>query len=339
MSDNPITNQGSAFRDSLVTQKENEVLSKNIASANAQDASYAKMTTVESEDQSVMAQAYKSLKAPKKSTDVDKVKKLFEVYTRVLARKEEADGFAQDFTQKYREYHLDPLLLSSLLFDELGLNIHENSSPNEIIQIVLRRLTGKAGEKVTPALIFKGLEFLISVAQRLSGNATGPEKSRLELIIEKLEAALAAYLEENAVDINDSDKIIGVVDAVVVEADTDVNDTLTRYLDVVHSQTDIQTVRKQYESQTFEKVLKEISALLKKLNKDIKDPNKENAMIAQLMKFAKQANAYVHVHYSAADELKTFVKGYVKLNQLVSKDSKDSKDKDKDGKDKDNKDS
>lgn len=274
----------------------------------------------EATDMSVMGQTFRALKAPKKGEELDEVKKLYAERAKVLGRKESADEFADQFSGREgnREYHLDPKALSTLAFEDLGINIHEDSSPDEIIQVVQNRLL--TGKELDPAFLNKGLEFLLEVAQAQINIAVSEKKEHITKIYDRILAAQEKFVEIHGSQILEAEKIIGAVDAISNSTGISIGDTLTRCRDIVHNPPDLQTLRKYYEinGKGYKEMKLELDGLSRYLNVNFKRNNLENSELAQLAKAARKMQALIHVYLEAAGQCNSFLKGYLKSNHLLA---------------------
>ena len=244
--------------------------------ANKMDASQDKLLA-EAEDNSAMGIMIKTQKLVKKQA-TKKTEKVKHAQKSVLVRKDDADGLAGDFSQRRgnREYHLDPLVLSRLAAEELGEGITPDSTPDEVIALIRRRMTTK-GEQPDVSIVDKTFEFLLEVTVIQLKTVNEKDKPRLSAIHEKLEAAKNKHFEAHAAAIQVAQKIIGAVDAVVETTGQSVKETLDHYRDIVHNPPNVQTLWKFYEVKGgFKAMALEFKGLSSYLGANFKRGNIEN---------------------------------------------------------------
>jgi LPS O-antigen subunit length determinant protein (WzzB/FepE family) len=293
------------FTDSLEDTQEASKLLEDMLKANQVAVSQDKLQD-ESEDNSAMGIQIKTRKLEnKKETKTEKAKQVRES---VLVRKEDADGLADEFSQRQgnREYRIDPRLLSQLA-EDLGIGIHENSHFDEMVSFIRRRLTVD-GQSPDVAIVDKAFEFLLETARSHIITATGPAKERLANIYRKLEDAKFKYFENHATEIQVAQNIIGAVDAVVERTGQTVKEALDRYRDVVHNPPDIQTLRKFYQIKGYKAMILELKGLSSYLGGNFKRTNLENPELMQLASAAKKMQAILNIFRLSEDHSRRIVK-------------------------------
>jgi hypothetical protein len=304
-----------AFNTSIKeTQETGEALSSALI-ANQLDASQDKLQ-VEAQENSAAGILIRTKKLEKRQEV--KTEKAKQAQHSVLVRKEEADGLADQFSQQRgnREYHLDPLLLSQLAGEDLGVGINENSEPMEIISLIRRRMTVD-GQGPDVAIVDKAFEFLLQVTSRQLNQSTGADKERLEKILKKIESAKNQHFESNSIEIQVAQKIIGAVDAVVMKTGQSVKETLDRYREVVHNPPDIQTLRKFYEIKGYKAMILELKGLNSYLGGNFKRTNLDNPELAQLAGAARKMQALLGVYRQSKIHIPT-MESYLHLNGVLA---------------------
>lgn len=302
------------FKDSIQgTQDAGDALSANL-DANLAAASQGKLQT-EAEENSAMGILIRTKKLEK--NQVVKTEKARQAKESILIRKEDADGLAGEFSQQRgnREYHIDPSKLSRLAAEDLGQGINENSTPDEIIALVRRRMAIE-GKMPDVAIVDKALKFLIEAALKQLGITEGPNKERIEKIIKRIETAKKQFFASHSIEIEVAEKIIGAVDAVVNETGQTVQDTLDRYRDVVHNPPDIQTLRKYYETKGFKAMTLELKGLSSYLGGNFKRTNLDNPELAQLAGAARKMQAMLGVFRQSKAHINV-MQSYLELNGVL----------------------
>jgi hypothetical protein len=268
----------------------------------------------EAEDNSAMGIQIRTQKLEKKKEV--KTEKAKQVQESILVRKEDADGLADGFSQRQgnREYRIDPRLLSQLA-ENLGIGIHENSNPDEMIAFIRRHMTID-GQSPDVAIVDKALEFLLEVAHHQLATAMGPAKERLTNIYKRLETAKFKHFENNAAAIQVAQKIIGAVDAVVEKTGQTVKETLDRYREVVHNPPDLQALRKFYESKGYKAMILELKGLNTYLGGNFKRTNLESPELSQLANAARKMQALLGVFRQSKAHIPT-MESYLSLNGVI----------------------
>lgn len=300
-----------SIQETQQTHSEHEAM----LTANKMDASQDKLLA-EAEDNSAMGIMIKTEKLVKKQA-TKKAEKVKHAQKSVLVRKD-ADGLAGDFSQRRgnREYHLDPLLLSVLAAEELGEGITPDSTPDEVIALIRRRMTNK-GELPDVAIIDKTFEFLLEVTGIQLKTVNEKDKPRLTAIHEKLEAAKNKHFEAHAVEIQVAQKIIGAVDAVVETTGKTVNATLEHYRDIVHNPPNLQTLWKSYEDKGgYRAMALEFKGLSSYLGANFKRGNIENPELFQLASAARKMQALLGVFRQSKVHVPT-MESYLQLNGIL----------------------
>lgn len=253
-------------------------------------------------------------KAPQRRAKV-KIEKSKEVSESRLIRKEDADEMADQFSGRddNKAYNLDAKRLGLLAFEELGISINETSDPNDIVEIVRDRMSGK-GEVIDPALLDKGLEFLLFVTAAQMKNAVPHVKERLERIHNRIETAKINHYKENAQAIEVAGKIIGAVSAVVESTGMTTKEVLANYREIVHNPPELQQLRKHFESKGYRAMKLELKGLSGYLGQNFKRGNIENAELSQLAKAARKMQALDGVFKLAKEQSVHFLLAYLKNN-------------------------
>ena len=299
--------------DSLEATKQAAKTIDQMLRANQLSASAEKLLA-EAEDNSAMGIQIKTKRLePKKEVKTDKSRRAQES---VLVRKDEADGLADGFSRRQgnREYRINPSLLSRLA-EELGIGIHENATPDEIINFVRSQLTVE-GRVLDVSIIDKAFEFLLETARVQIGTLSGDSKERLSIIAKKVEEAKARHFEANSIEIQVAQKIIGAVDAVSEKTGETVTDTLERYRDVVHNPPDLQTMRKFYEGKGYKAMVLELKGLSSYLGGNLKRVNLENPELYQLAAAARKMQALLGVFRQTKIHIPTMMT-YLKVNGVL----------------------
>ena len=323
---NPASNaniSSASFKAGIVKQHISGALLDQMIEGNIKDQTLAPIKQLEADDASALAQGFRKLKAPKKSdkTNLDEVKKITAILTKVFSRKEEAQGFANQFSNREanRPYRLNPSVLTSLAFDDLGEVIHGDLEPDEIVAIVKKKLSDM-GESEDPSIVNKCLEFLVEVSRAQSNNPAVPNEKKeiIANILIKLEVTLAHYQTDNAKIIEEGSNIIGAVDAVVEATQGETKVVLSRYRDVIHTNPDIFALLLHYESNGgYEAMEKEFKGLRGYLNKQLKLNGIENAEMGQLINTVRKLQAIHHVLKEALNQNKRFLPGYFRANNIT----------------------
>lgn len=279
-----------------------------------QDASAAKLLDA-AEDNSVAGMVKKTQKLER--TKTPKTNRAKKAQESVLIRKEDADGLADQFSRRQgnREYHLDRNLLSRLI-DELGEGITENSTEDEIISIIRKRMSTDS-QPPDVAIVDKAFEFLLDTSQLRMTTITGGDKARLEKIQIKIENAKRKYYDANKAEIDIAQKIIGAVDAVVGTTGQTVKETLDRYRDVVHNPPDLQALRKFYETKGYKAMILELKGLNSYLGSNLKRTHMENPELAQLAAATRKMQALLGVYRQSKIHLST-AENYLALNKILA---------------------
>jgi hypothetical protein len=268
----------------------------------------------EAEDNSAMGIQIRTKKIEiKKELKSEKAKQAQES---VLVRKEEADGLADGFSRRQgnREYRLDFHLLSELA-EDLGIGINENATAEEIIAFVRRRLSVD-GQSPDVVIIDKAFEFLIEVSQVQIGIAEGQAKERLGNILSLIESAKFKHFEQNTVEIQVAQKIIGAVDAVVERTGRSVKETLNQYREIVHNPPELQTLRKFYEVKGYKAMILELKGLSAYLGGNFKRSNLESPELGQLASAARKMQALLGVFRQSKTHIPT-MESYLKMNGVL----------------------
>ena len=271
----------------------------------------------EGDENSVAASLIRTKKLDIKK-EVKKTDRAKQAEESVLVRKEDADGFADGFSQRHgnREYRINPRLLSELA-EDLGIGINEDSKPEEMISFIRGRMTVD-GERPDVAIVDKAFEFLIEMTRVQADKTTGIPRERFENIQKNLEAAKLKHYttETNAADIQVSQKIIGAVDAVVETTGQSVKATLEHYRDVVHNPPDLQTLRKYFEPKGYKEMIFELSGLNTFLGGNLKRKNLESPELSQLVSAARKMQALTGVFEQIKQRLTT-LKSFLGLSGVL----------------------
>lgn len=236
-----------------------------------------------------------------------------------LVRKEDADQSADQFANRddNKQYHLDPLILSQLVLEELGLGINEKSDPADIVEIIRRRMSGK-GEVINAGMIDKGLEFLLDITKQQIATANPVIKERLSLIYNRIETARLKYVEEHKEEIKICSNIIGAVDAVIGTTGEGVHEKLEEYRNFVHNPPGIYELLHQYEKEhkSYTHIVKEFKSLSHYIGSNLKRDSLENAELGRLAQAARKMQAILGTYKAAKEQSTRFMPGYFNNNQL-----------------------
>jgi hypothetical protein len=308
------TARQSTFGDSIKATQKTESNLSTVLEANQEEASQEKLQ-LESEENTPMGMLIKTEKLVRKQ-DV-KTEKAKKAQGSVFVRKEE-DELADQFSgrQGNREYHLDPLLLS-LLAQNMGLKITEDSEPDEVISII-RTVMTVDGQEPDVSIVDKTFDFLLEFAQSKASTAEGDEKTRLTNIYKKIEIAKNKHFESNTIEIQVAHKIIGAVDAVATTTGMSIKETMDRYRDVVHNPPDIQSLRKYFEAKGYKSMILELKGLNTYLGGNLKRTNLENPELAQLAGAARKMQGLLGVYRQAKINQTTTMESYLELNGVIA---------------------
>ncbi len=179
-----------------------------------------------------------------------KIEKAKDVQESVLVRPEDADGFAQDFSNQgnNQKYRLEANQLSQLA-QSLGKEISEEAPPQKIIEYVTDRLRSSRDQSPDVSQVDKGFEFLLYVLEQQKGKAAPgtPENDRLTKIESQVRLAKNEHYEINAKAIDTAREIIGVASGMSEKLDASVKETLDALRDIIDNPQDVQTKRKHYQ--------------------------------------------------------------------------------------------
>lgn len=307
--------QQASFTTSLKETQEAGLDLKTMLEANQVEASQDKLQQ-ETEENSAMGILIRSKKlAPK--LEAKKTEKAKQAQQSILVRKDDADGLADQFSQRHgnREYRLNPLSLSQLA-SELGVGINEESEPDEVIELIRKQMSID-GQDPDVAIVDKAFEFLLETSKIQLGKITGADKERLTTIIQKIEIAKNKHFEANSIEIQVAQKIIGAVDAVVTKTGQTVKETLDHYRDVVHNPPDLQTLRKFYEAKGYKTMALELKGLNTYLGGNLKRTNLDNPELAQLAGAARKMQALLGVFRQSKSHIPT-MESYLQLNGILA---------------------
>lgn len=270
----------------------------------------------EGEDRSAMGIMIRTKKLERKQEM--KTEKAKQAKESVLVRKEDAEGLADQFSQRQgnREYRIDAHLLTQLVAEELGAGINENSEPDDIINLMRKRMTVN-GQAPDVAIVDKAFEFLLEVSSLQLNKVTGPDKERVSKIFTRIETAKNRHYEANAIEIQVAEKIIGAVDAVVEKTGQTVKEALDHYRDVVHNPPDLQTLRKFYETKGYKVMVLELKGLSTYLGGNLKRTNLDNPELAQLAIAARKMQALLGVFRQSKAHV-PIIESYLDLNGILT---------------------
>lgn len=291
----------SAFSESIKETLEVSQTAATEIMESAQDDSEKDLQTEQSENTFAHIPSKQLKKSKSESVKVERAKNVQES---ILVRKEDADGLADQFSQRQgnREYRLDPRLLSALLTDELGVSINAEADEEALIAAVRAKLTVN-GQNPDVAMVDKALEFLLESSRAQLPKIVGPAKEQLGRIIAKLETARYYYRETHAVEIRVAEKIIGAVDAAVETSHQNIHETLGRYREMVHTPPDLQTLRKAYEAKGYKYMMLELKGLSAYLGANLKREHLENPELFQLASSARKMQALLQVFRQAKNSI------------------------------------
>lgn len=251
--------------------------------------------------------------------EVKKPEKAQRAQESVLVRKEEADGLGGEFSQRQgnKEYHLDPVVLSKLIAEDLGIGINEKSEPDEILTIIRTRMMMMTvnGEAPDVVMVDKVFEFLMEVTRTKLTTASETDKPRLAAIFTKIEEAKAKHFESNSIAIQVAQKIIGAVDAVATTTGQPIKATLDRYREVVHNPPELQALRKEYELKGYKGMMLELKGLNNYLGGNLKKNNLENPELSQLASAARTMQALLGVYRQSKAHIPT-MESYLELHGI-----------------------
>lgn len=269
----------------------------------------------ETEDNSAIGIQIRTKKLEnKKEVKTEKAK---QVQESVLVRKEDADALADGFSQRQgnREYRLDPHMLSELAQD-LGLGIHEQSAPEEMIAYIRQRMMSVDGKAPDVAMIDKVFEFLIEVMRaQVAAESDAFIKERLKKILNLLESSKIKHFSAHADKIQMTEKIIGAVDAVVETTQQTITETLEHYRDIVHNPPDLQTLRKFYQVKGYKMMMLELKGLNNYLGGNLKRTNLEGPELAQLRSTVVKMQSLIGIFRQSKAQMPT-MESYLNLNNI-----------------------
>jgi|GEM_PF-2455165 len=314
------TNRTEKFLDHLQDIQQASKLDEVIDLAVFQDVSEGTLKQ-EAEDNSAVGMQTKALKAPKK--EEVKTEKAKRAQESVLIRREETGGLAGGFSgrQGNQPYRLN-LLLFGKLAEQIGVGIHEELTPDQVVSFVEDQLTeGQLTNKKEPpdvAIVDKALEFLVEVAGSYAGKAEdSAKKERLEKIHGLISEAKLNHFQKNEPDILIAQNIIGVVDAVAQNTGQTIKATLDRYRQVVHHPpAELQELQKYYENKGYQFMVSELKGFSKYLGRDLKQKDLESPELAQLINAVRNIQA-LHAVYKIAKNLLPTAESYLKLHGVL----------------------
>lgn len=286
--------QHASFLSSLKGVQESSQQFEILRAAEQADVASEKLAN-EAEENTAMGIHIRTQKLERRK-ETPKTERAKEVQESILVRKEDADGLAQEFSQRQgnREYRLDPRLLRQLLMEELGITIHEESEPEAILLLIRRRMTAE-GEEPDVAVVDKTLEFLLEVTHSQFSRASASDQGRIGQIAKRLEEAKAHHFAIHHIDIQVAQKIIGAVDAVATMSKQSVNTLLNHYRELVHNPTDLQSLRRYYEQKGYHVMILEMKGLSNYLGLNLKRNHLDNPELARLNAAGRQMQALLGV--------------------------------------------
>jgi hypothetical protein len=245
----------------------------------------------------------------KKTSSKADVKEGDEVEEVSLIGKEEAGDLADLFSHRdeNREYHLDTDKLTTLATRALGIQINENSTPQDIL-LTIREYLRTENQDPDVAVVHKAFNFLVDVTRTKISQAGETEaKDRLLAMLNRIEQAKDVHYEANTVDIQVTDKIIGVVDVVSSgEGLLNVNETLDLFRSRIKNPTTPSELFDYYRSQEggLKGMEKELRAFKRFMGANFERKNIETPEILQLMDANKTMWALLGLLTEAKDKIK-----------------------------------
>ncbi len=276
----------------------------------------------------------KKLEKPEKSVKIEKAQRVQES---VLVRKDEADGFAESFSQRdgNRQYQMDKLKLSELA-QQLGEGITENTSFEDILKLLQEKLN--RFDPLTNALLppdvselDKAFEFLLEVTQYKMNRATGDTKERLARLLKHLKEAKDTHFKANEAAIKTAQNIIEVASGVMSETGRSAGQVLSQMRDIINNPLDVQGKRKHYEQNGgYEAMIKDAKGFYHVIGENLKRvklnlateyratlPALENAELLRLNDETKTLQAATRVPIQFKLNIKT-IEGYLRRHAHFS---------------------
>jgi hypothetical protein len=244
--------------------------------------------------------------------------RVIDVEESVLVRKEDAKGFAQDFSGKNPNYLLDITLLIKLV-QSLGLEtgINEETSPQDIIAAIQKEMTVD-GKSPSPAIVDKVFEFLLETTQtQMKRTTIAADKASLGAIYKKIEEAKGQYFKEYAKAIQTGHDIIEPIHAVAKKTNENISATLDQYVNIVHNPVDIPTLRRRFETMNYETMVKHVKELSKYFRNDFQRNNMENPELMQLVRAVKQLQGIVGVFRQSQAQIPV-LDSYLELTGILA---------------------
>lgn len=304
------------FTNSLQDTQEASKFIDDMLKANQVAVSQEKLQS-EAEDNSAMGIQIRTRKLEtRKEVKSEKAKRVEES---VLVRKDDADGLADGFSQRQgnREYRIDPRLLSQLA-EDVGIGIHEDSNPHDLINFVNQRMTVD-GQIPDAAIVDKAFEFLLETTRHQLATVKEPQqRERLEKIQQRIESAKFKHFENNASAIQVAQKVIGAVDAVVEITGQPVKETLGRCRDMVDNADNFfPTFLKLYKDKGYKAMMLESKTIITFVGGHLKRKNLENAELMQLARTARKVQGWLGVFRQAKVHIPT-MESYLSLNGVLA---------------------
>lgn len=294
------------------TQEASQMTSASIQAANEQDMKSDAKFENESEANPAVLLKKKDLN-PK--TKVHKIKEVKKVDESVLVRKEDADGLADQFSgrQGNRNYYLDynyrPRL--SHLAQKIGLEIHEDAVPKDIIDLVQNTMSVN-GKVPTPAIIDKTFDFLLEAARAQFDKVEGTDKKRLEIIYQKLETTKAQHFKDHEGQIEFGHATIDTISQLVrqdpnskVKVSDAVNTCINIAATKLENRDDTEEFLKNYGEKALKQTLKEFGEAVKSIFDD-------NPYLSKCIKGIK----LIQNHFGVEPAVKKGVDVHLSLSRL-----------------------
>jgi hypothetical protein len=252
----------------------------------------------------------------RKPKDEIRAERIADVEESVLVRKEDAEGFAQDFSGKNPNYLLDITLLIKLV-QSLGLGINEETSPQEIIAAIRQEMT-VGGKSPSPAVVDKVFEFLLETTQtQMKRSTIEADKASLGAIYKKIEVAKGQYFEQYAKEIQAGHNIIEPIHAAIKGTDENISVTLDQYVNIVHNPVDLPTLRKGFETMNYETMVNHVKKLSRYFREDFQRNDMENPELMQLMRAVKQLQAIIGVYRQSQTQIPV-LDSYLELTGVLA---------------------
>lgn len=223
----------------------------------------------------------------------------------VLRRKGEDSGdLADQFSKRQgnRQYHLEKSKLELLITEDLGLHISPTSTPEQIIDVIRKRMVYN-NKHPDVCVVDKTFEFLLEVTQIEINRLLGDEKAQWIKLYDRIQVAKDKHFEMHGIDIQVGQKLFSAAHQSHAQAKLDVQETMVYYRDFVHNPKDIQVQRKYIEMRGYENVKIELDGLRRYCNENLKRSNSERPELIRFVQAVRLMQAVEGVYKLARTAL------------------------------------